>query len=406
MQARKISTILTLLWVFSILLSACSPAAQQPTPESAATPEIAASPTSSPVETQDTGEPTPEPIKTEEPTPTSAPVDPTAACPVAGEGTTQIIDREQGFCLLYPSYFTIGGEYEPGVDILALNGPVIETERPMGEVPSVNLYVSLTGAAEGMDAAVYAGRYQEYYGQGLSSEPMSIGGQPAVVVQGIPTYAGGQDLFFIANGYRYHLWLTPELGRIPELEEHAQLVWKIVTESLVLFPPEAPPSFVTAEQVCPQATADSWLYTDKVYGMCALIPNEFEERPDMIGTGIFYGGAVLAQVADFGDVRTSIAFGPYGFFPTESPRQVLEMRMETILGETLQDTSIGGAPAVIFEDTAGPWKTRQALIISRGRGYTILVQPFEPEQWPSELNLLEKAWSTALSSMAFFDPWR
>ncbi|MBN2548277.1 MAG: hypothetical protein JXB15_03900, partial [Anaerolineales bacterium] len=70
------------------------------------------------------------------------------------------------------------------------------------------------------------------------------------------------------------------------------------------------------------------------------------------------------------------------------------------------DVQVGGAPAVIYVDHNGAWPSRQALIISRGWGYTILAQPYGPDQWPAGLEDLERAWDTALDSIAFFTPWR
>ena len=47
------------------------------------------------------------PTLTPEPGP---PVDPASVCPPASEGTTVYINRNAGYCLLYPSDYTLGSD--------------------------------------------------------------------------------------------------------------------------------------------------------------------------------------------------------------------------------------------------------------------------------------------------------
>jgi hypothetical protein len=53
------------------------------------------------------------------------------------------------------------------------------------------------------------------------------------------------------------------------------------------------------------------------------------------------GGPVLGQW-EGGDVRTYVAAGTFGNFADQTPRQVLEPRMEYIDAASVQDANIGG----------------------------------------------------------------
>ncbi len=93
-------------------------------------------------------------------------------------------------------------------------------------------------------------------------------------------------------------------------------------------------------------------------------------------------------------------------FEVESPVELLEPRMDTIEPGSIEEVIIGGNRAVIFRNTAGPWASRQAMILVDGFIYTIVAQPFEPVRYPDGMPLLDRLWETVTESLVFFDPWK
>ena len=330
--------------------------------------------------------------------------DPASACPTPGEGNSLYLSRENGFCFLYPVGFTLQPDWMRPDEALSLIGPA-EPGEAMEKI-TVSLSLAYNGPNDGLDSAAYAGRWLGInYPDGSApgpGDPATIGGAPAVVVNNLygpfPMRVG----FVVANGIKYSLMLVPQPEMVLSLSEPANLVWNTVAGSLVFFPPENTRTVVRAADVCPAAGADTLLYQNDRDGYCYLYPSSFTPTPDFPGQVV--GGPVVLANADFGEVRTSLTLGTFGYFPGQTPRQVLEPRGAII--DSLEDTSMGGHPAVIFRDPGGPWVSKQALIMVDSFAYTIVAQPFEPEAYPDGMPYLNQVWDTVTGSLAFFEPFK
>ena len=68
----------------------------------------------------------------------------------------------------------------------------------------------------------------------------------------------------------------------------------------------------------------------------------------------FVGGPVIVDDPDFGPIRASLVFASAGPAQDQTPRQALESRLEFIDSDSIQDTTVGGAPAVIFVERYSP----------------------------------------------------
>lgn len=397
MITQKWSSTLWMLVLLAFLASACTPAPAQGTPaEDTAEPLQA-----TPLVTEAPGQPgeiTPPPAAT---------ADPFDACPAAGGGQELYTSEEDGICFLFPDHFTPTLATEGHVEYISLVGPH-ETPAPnQMEFAVVTLNVYNSGPADGLDSAAYAAKYQQVFGPMLDATaqvPAVIGGQPAVIVTGIPGFFTQQSAFIVANGYKYRIWLAPEIGAVSELDEHARLVWDTVINSIVFAPPVNERQYLNAAQVCPAQTADLRLYINERDGYCLLYPADFTSSPDFQGN--FAGGPVLGDYMDFPDVTTSLTVGTFGLFPGQTPRQAFSGILQRADPASVQDAQIGGYPAVIMRTVDDPWATRTAGVLVNDQGYTILAQPWEPERWPDGVPYLERVWETVISSMAFFDPWR
>ena len=213
-----------------------------------------------------------------------------------------------------------------------------------------------------------------------------------------------QSAFTIADEVKYQLTLAPQPGDVPELDAAAQTLWDTVTDSIVFFPRENPAPPVRAEDVCPEAVEGTVAYRSDQLGACTLLPADFQPHPEI--AEVFVGGPVVGTDPDFGEVRTTLAFGTFGHSEASAPSELLDERMQFIQPGTLEEISLGGYPAATFIDTNGAWPSRQAIVLVDGDVYTILVQPEDPTRFPEGVPIARQAWQTIRDHLAFFDPWR
>jgi hypothetical protein len=390
MKPTRKSTWILILTAVLIFTQACAMLAVDPSP----TPPVEATIPVPPAES-----PTTEPAPSETPVP-----DPAASCPTPSSSSSLYLSRENGFCFLYPVGFSLEPDSQRPDEAVTLIGPV-EPGTSMERI-RVTLHLAYNGPADGLDSSGYAQRWFELYtaGSGISYSPAaaSIGGQAAVILNNIPGYITQRGAFLVANGIKYQILLLPLPGDIPALDEPTNQVWDTVTSTLVFFPPENDRVARRAADVCPAPGADTRLYQSDMDGYCFLYPAGFEPTADFPGQ--IAGGPVVLNDESFGDVRTSLTMGTFGSFPGQTPREVLGPRSDTI--DSLEDASFGGHPAVIFRSTAGPWASKQAMILVDGFAYTIVAQPFEPERYPAGMPYLNQLWDVVTGSLAFFDPFR
>ncbi len=353
-----------------------------------------------------TDEPTPltePPTSPPEPTATT---DPTAVCPSATGELALHLDPNNGVCFLYPAHYEVADGFERPDRVVTLLGP---TSEPIGQKAfAVILAVEHNGPDEGMTAVSYADRALQQFNMPTEGgrEEITIAGEPAIVQRNLPgAFVSERRAYLVANGERYVVSLIPEVGDILDLVEESEFAWGTLLDSLVFFPPQDPPDYVSADAVCPSPGADTRLLLDIVDGFCYLYPSDYAEDPDLPDRIV--GGPVLGSVEGFDNVRTSLTLGTFGTFPDSTPREVLEPRLGINTDPaTVEDLEIGGWPAVVFRSTGGPWDSRNAIIVVDGYVYTIVNQPWEPERWPEGIVWLDRLWDSVTGSVAFFTRWR
>jgi hypothetical protein len=120
----------------------------------------------------------------------------------------------------------------------------------------------------------------------------------------------------------------------------------------------------------------------------------------------FEGGPVVAELEGFGAIRANLVMGTAGRARDETPGELLEPRLELIDAASVEERTIGGAPAVTFIDPRGPFPSRQAMIVANDTLYTIVNQPYAPQRYPAAMAHVDLVWQSATESLAFFTPWR
>lgn len=363
------------------------------------------------VDPSDTPEP-PAPTETAAPSPTftsepetSEMQDPAAACPTAGEGSSQYIDLDNGFCLLYPQEFELNTFADAGYDRVSFLGPMLDPAAM--EPVRTYMVIEANGFANDLDSFQYALTWLEWFMPGFEPERETgfIGGQPAVILKGLPFYGPPeQSAFIIANGFKYRLNMAPQVGDVPDLDEYSQRVWEMVTGTIVFFEPQGVRQVLRPQDVCLPESPGFRQYIHQADGYCLLYPEDFTPTDNFPGD--FEGGPILEEDTAWGDLRASLTVGTYGYFPDKTVMEVLDPRSEFIDMDTLQEIEIAGYPAVTYRDPRGPWASRQAMISVDGMIYTIVNQPWEPERYPDGITPFNRIWDSVVGSLRFFDPWR
>ena len=345
--------------------------------------------------------------------PDPLPVDPSARCPAPDAGTTLYVSRENGFCMLVP----LGIEIKPDPlrpdEMVFLQGPRETAGPKQQETAAVWMQVAQNGPADGLDSAGYAQEWAERYGVSevfgppdppLEASDAVVGVQPATLLKNLPGMIRTQAAFVVADDVKYQLTLAPQPGEVTELDAAAQTLWDTVTESIVFFPRENPAPAIRPVDVCPQAVEGTLAYRSDKLGVCTLLPADFVPHPEI--AEVFVGGPVVGEDPDFGEVRTTLSFGSWGYSDAVSPVELLSERMDYIEPGSLEEVTLGGYPAAVFIDTNGAWPSRQAIIQVDGYMYTLLVQPLDAVRFPDGVPVAEQAWQTLTDNLAFFDPWR
>lgn len=336
---------------------------------------------------------------------TATPIpDPTAGCPTPSGDNSLYLNRDNGYCFLYPAGFSLQPDSQRPQEVINLVGP---SESGGGmERLSVVLSVQANGPAQGLDSTAYAQRWYSIFNAGdpggYAGLPGALGGYPAVILRNLPGFFLQRGLFAVVEGNKYQLTLIPQPEDSAELADAANRVWDLVTGTMVFFPPENTRTYIRAEDVCLAAGADTQTYRSDQYGYCFLYPVGFNADPTFEGR--VEGGPVVLTDSSFGDVRTSLTVGTFGNFPGSTPRQVLESRLDLI--DSLEDATVGGHPATFFRNPQGPWASKQAMILVDGAAYTIVAQPFEPAAYPDGMPYLNALWNTVTGSLRFYTPFR
>jgi len=344
----------------------------------------------------------------------SAGADPVELCPTPDANTTLYLSRENGFCMLVPLGIEINADPLRPDEMIFLQGPRETLGPKQQEGAAVWMQVAQNGPADGLDSAGYAQKWSEFYGVSdifgppdppIEPQAIPIGGLQATLLRNLPGMIRMQSVFVVAEGVKYQLTLAPQPGDVPELDAAAQALWDTVTGSIVFFPRENPAPAVRADDVCPEAAEGTIAYRSDTLGMCTLLPADFSPHPEI--AEVFVGGPVIGTDPDFGEVRTTLAFGTWGHTEAASPAEFLaDGRMQFIEPGSLEEGTLGGHPAANFIDTNGAWPSRQAVVLVDGDVYTLFVQPLDSVRFPDGVPVAENAWRTMSENLAFFDPWR
>jgi hypothetical protein len=355
--------------------------------------------------------PTQIPVDTASPEqPTTTPVDPAAICPQASDGTLAHVNQEAGFCFLYPDDLNPPSGGSPASnDSVGLYGPPFPPDSI--EPAAVGLTVTYTGPAVYVsNSAEYASRwvdiYMEEFPEKPQPEPISVGGQEAVMMGKLPGRLDSRTVFVVANGHKYTISLSPDVGMIADLDPLAQETWDTVTGSIVFFEPTLVKEVIKSEDVCPQAADDTQLMVNQADGLCFLAPADAAIHPLFLTNGFQIGPTDTHP--EFAEVRVSLVVGTFGLASGKTnPRDAVPGLLESGVDlSTVQDVTIGGKPAIAYLDTDPPWVHRLAVVIANDTVYTVTMNPYDEQQYPDMIPDADRLWDTTIGSLTFFTPFK
>jgi hypothetical protein len=396
MMMRKHSLLIIVLML--AVLSACANAGGAPSEPDTLTQEpVAATPEGQQPETQ----------------PTPADGSPSAACPAEQPGMKLFVNEASGYCFLYPDTFTASTEqaYQADVNIV---GQPLEGDTSMEPAIAwltVNT-IAKPGVAAGMTIDQYASEAIANLGESLSpqvtTEPGTIGGQPAILAKGPFGRGNGREAFVIANNTIYVIFNDPvDLTQIPEIQADSDLVWNNVLQSMIFFTPPVVDA-VLPEEVCPAAGEGQALYVNRVQGFCMLVPATWTQ--DTMIPGTFFGGPEIPTLPDyvFPLYHVSLTVASAGPAQGKTAAQFADERITNAPDPavfTREDITIAGLPAVVLNDTSDPIGQPAAMVVASDTLYTILLKPANYTLYPDAQAPGEEIWNSVITTLQFFDAW-
>lgn len=147
------------------------------------------------------------------------------------EGLSPYVDPGGRYCLLYPTYFRIA---DVTMDRAGFIGPALDDSI---EPVFAALGVSVNGPAGERTLAQVVDEYVAANSGGLPTTrtPLTIGGEPAEMVEGLPGRTPHSQIFFIHAGTVYQLSVFPLGPDFANAAPDIDAVWNAVRESFTFF---------------------------------------------------------------------------------------------------------------------------------------------------------------------------
>lgn len=388
------------------ILALAALACNLPTGQAAGTPEPSTVPT--------------QPVPTSEPliTPTAPAAETPAAqdsCLAASAaGETAYVNEAGGYCFILPDGFNV--TEENGLDIFVV-GPTLETFGQEGLVLAFGFSViGAPGGAGAFDAASWGDQVAADNSAAsfddISIEPYTFSGAEldGVRVGPLPGMVGGEAAYVRANDTLYGVTVYPHRESFPDYVDQVDALWAQLSASIRFFTPvDTGVDYPTPEEVCPTEQPGTRLVTRYSEGWCVLIPENWQEDTEFGFPGRFLGGPEIGEFWPGQPAYANIVVGYNGPARDVTLDQQAEGRSTSNGRPDLvqrTDTVIGGYPAIILNTQDGPIPDRVAFIHANGNMYSVLGQPFDPENYAAAQPDLEAAWELMIGSIQFFEAYR
>lgn len=162
-------------------------------------------------------------------------VSPEEVCPAESAGYVRYGDRYSGYCLLYPSTFSVDTEF-PGS---LVGGPDIGAYPEYPGASRVRLAMGGPYPIENETLSQLVDRYLVNSVEGqYTREDMTIGGFPGIVIKDMSPPVPEWTAYLDVNGQLYTLLVSPtDFSVIPEAQQPVEEIWNSVTQTIQFFTP-------------------------------------------------------------------------------------------------------------------------------------------------------------------------
>ena len=314
--------------------------------------------------------------------PTEAPTQSGDACPAATADLKLVVSTEDRFCLLYPAEFTWDG-----ARMIVLN-PV----GAPGDVPGEAWLLVSTSEAGGQTAAQIADAEIAAVGAGfeISRVELTVGGQPAILVDGLPAQDSVRYVYVVNSDrlYRFEFmpWF-PQDGASP-----LERLYQSVVDSIRFLP--------TGEAVsapsngCSPETDALKLLVNSENGFCLLHPAEFtwDGRQMVVLNPNPMPGDLPGEA--WLDVQFSEAGG-------QTVAQIVDAELAALGGAfeiARTDLTIDGKPAILLDGLPAQDSARFVYIVHNDRLYRFGFLPWYPQDGATPL---EKLYQSVVDTLHF-----
>lgn len=377
MYVRKTVNHKSLLYLFLLLslssLVACSPVSRADT-LSGDGPTLIAESESSRVPASSTGT-------------ASAP-----ACPEAVPGTHQLLAPAQGICFLYPdTYNALQGE----------DGTITLYVRSLfgSHVPLASISYS---AAEGQSLEeITAQRVLDYAWTETKPESITLGGEAAVMLDNLPGQDTNRRVVAVHDGRVYDLMISGIGANYGTAGELAEAFYETVIASFqfIEVEPEAP---LRAGPECPEAKADTMLFTSEPQGYCLLLPAAYSPlQVDEAGTEMAFYVDSMQERARARLVIKATDAGGRSLQEVTVDREA-EIKRAVPGSDVMWSwgSLLDGEPANQFYQVPGQELSREVVVLHAGRLYTLTFAPDDPEAGETYAEM-ESLYDMVMDSFSF-----
>lgn len=295
---------------------------------------------------------------------------PTAGCDEAAPGAHLLVDAAHGICFHYPDNYDVFQGGDSGYT-LYVRSP-LNTEAPLASL-------SFEPANGRSLEEVAAQRLTDYAFPDMESQPATLAGEPAAMLDNLPGQDTNRRLVAVHDDTVIDLMVARIGADYGEIGEQAQALYEMISGSLRTIPVVAGASLHAGPE-CPEAEEGVVLYTNAEDGFCLLLPEGYEVD-DSLTTE--HGTETAVYVNSLLDVSHPRLYITVEEANGRSLNDVTEAIQDAFAGFDVMGGSFGhmldGEPAMQFEQLPGQDLNRQVAALHNGRLYTLTFVPDDPE---------------------------
>jgi hypothetical protein len=313
-----------------------------------------------------------------------------AACAATSEDLAAYFSLSDGYCLLYPAHFRANNLY---ARITKFSGPPSDL--------TAALTILIEDSAGGRTLSHVVDEYLAQFGAGApgSRAAATLGGEAAVVVEGIPGRSGSREAFVIHGDVVYHLSAYP-LDDLSQARPDVEAVWQAVTASFTFLPP----GFAEALSICPTGSDAAAPYLSFAHGVCLAYPAPMSLSVIPATHEIILSGPPREPGSEAVAVNLILRAGDAA--NGRAADQLADAYLSQFTAGpttsvTRAPTAIGGQPGVILDGVPGLTQTRRAFVVHDDRAYEFTLSPFGDPAHADYQPEAEAAWQMVTSSLVF-----